>query len=343
MISFLIPVYNTAEYIDQLMESILCQKMDEFEIIMLNDGSTDNSLEKCFSYQRKYPEKVKVISRDNKGAVRTRRELFEASRGEWIWIIDSDDFIADNAVESIVNVCNSTDADLIMFDYYRIVKSNVIINYQLDVSDGTVFEAEGKNELYRNFISGVRLNALWNKVFKRNCIDFNNDYSYYEDVKRSNDKLQTIAILTNAKKIVYLKKPLYYYQYREGSLVNVFKEYTYPSIRKVTQRLEEYVNIWNLTGEMQDALLEMKANDVCSMLVGYRLSTSIKPSFTMYAQFFKRITQDPLYKTAILEVSNSKVKDKILFSLVRNEKVRASFNYIYLRRIISIIVHKMIK
>ena len=330
----MIPVYNAEIYIDELIDSIMCQQKYDFEVILLNDGSTDNSLIKCNEQQRRNPDLIRVISRENRGAVRTRRELLEASSGEWIWIIDADDYIASDAIEYLSRIIDSQDCDLIMFDYYHVREKSITICHQLDAPDGKVYKKENKKELYADFINNTKMNNLWNKVFRRKCVDFDNDYDIYENVKRANDKLQTMAILTNAEKIVYVKKPLYYYRFVQGGLSHIFKDYTLSSITIVNKRLEEYVEKWNLTNELHDDMIRMKMRVICDMLNGYCLDRTPKPTYKMYKQFFTDMMEDIFYSSAVSEVNLCQVDNKRLCALVKKKRILLSYYYIFIREII---------
>ena len=88
-LSILIPVYNAEAYLDVLLQTLAEQRQDGVEVVALNDGSSDGSLRICEAYAEQYPDYIRVLSRDNRGAIRTRRELFEEARGEWIWIISA--------------------------------------------------------------------------------------------------------------------------------------------------------------------------------------------------------------------------------------------------------------
>ena len=329
--SFLVPVFNAESYLDELINSIMCQQTKDFEIILLDDGSTDNSLEKCQEQQKRNPDFISVISRENRGAVRTRRELLEASNGEWIWIIDADDYIAPDAIECLSHIIDSENYDMVLFDHYHIQKESVSIYHQIDAQDGKVYNKDNKKELYSLFINNTKLNNLWNKVFKRKCIDFENNYDMYEDVKRANDKLQTMAILTKAENIVYMKKPLYYYRSVQGSLSHVFKDYTYSSITKVNRRLEEYVEKWDLANELHEDMIRMKMRIICEMLNGYCLSESIKPTFKMYKNFFLNMLEDEFYASAVQEI-DPKQDGSRLCALVKENRILESYCYILMRR-----------
>lgn len=331
-ISFLVPVYNAEAYLDNLVDSIMCQKTKNFEVILLNDGSTDNSLQKCNEKQKCYPDFIRVISRENKGAVRTRRELLEASSGEWIWIIDADDYIAPDAIEYLSGVIDSLDCDLVMFDHYHVQEKAVSICHQLDAYDGQVYDKENKKELYANFINNTKMNNLWNKFFRRRCVDFEKNYEKYEDVKRANDKLQTMAILTNAERVVYLRRPLYYYRFVQGGLSHIFKDYTYSSITKVNKRLEEYVEEWGLANELHYEMVKMKMRVVCNLLNDYCRST--RPSFKLYKVFFLNISGEEFYASAISEANPDQVDDYRLCTLVKKKRILESYCYILIRGMI---------
>lgn len=108
-ISIIIPVYNTSEYLDECLESVLNQKFQDIEIICVNDGSTDNSLE----ILQKYP--VKIINQSNQGLSASRNHALMEASGEYILFLDSDDYLSENALEEIYEIMESKNLDLLIF------------------------------------------------------------------------------------------------------------------------------------------------------------------------------------------------------------------------------------
>jgi len=118
-ISIIIPVYNAEQYLNKLIESIFVQTYKNYEIIIINDGSTDNSLE-VIKKLSKDNNKIKCITIENSGPGIARRRGFEEAEGDLLFFIDSDDYIPNNkAFEKIIEIYNNNQFDILFFDFIR--------------------------------------------------------------------------------------------------------------------------------------------------------------------------------------------------------------------------------
>lgn len=297
-LSILIPVYNAEKYIGNLLECIIKQMTEGIEVILLDDGSRDSSKSICEEYEQKYPEQLLLISRENKGTVCTRRELLQAATGEWIWMIDSDDMLVDNALSTIQDEISSKEQfDMLMFDYYWKTGGKRTVIHQLSFEDEITFDREHKKELYRRVISSNSLNHLWSKVFRRRCVDFDADYKEYEDVKKANDLLQLLPIVTDAEIIKYKPVPLYIYNTNnQGSLSHAFHFYTYTSLKKVYQRKKEYICKWGMWEELQNEYFVSGTKTAIFLLRFHACSNRTKQEFDA---FFETVSSDNAFSEAI--------------------------------------------
>lgn len=139
LISFIVPVYNGEQYINKCVNSILNQTNRNFEIIIIDDGSNDNSLEICREYEKIY-NNIYVYTQINQGVSVARNNGLKNSKGEWIAFVDVDDQIAPNYIESVLYYINEKKYDLIQFDFFINEKEYEIKNIE---SNYTVY---GKNE-----------------------------------------------------------------------------------------------------------------------------------------------------------------------------------------------------
>ena len=118
LFSVLIPVYNTSKYLDECINSVLSQTEKDFEIVLLNDGSTDNSGDICDSYAEKYPDFIRVIHKENEGLMMTRRRGFKEAKGDYFICLDSDDYLRDNnALLKIKKMIVEKGCDLVVYNY----------------------------------------------------------------------------------------------------------------------------------------------------------------------------------------------------------------------------------
>lgn len=149
-ISFIIPVYNTDNFLDKCIQSVLSQRFTDFEVLLINDGSKDDSGAICDSYAQK-DKRVKVFHQENKGVSAARNKGLDHALGEWIFFVDSDDFILDNSLIFLENKENILIKDIVMFKTSTL-RESVITN---DKTNG----------------ESVRLtNELWRYIFKKEII-----------------------------------------------------------------------------------------------------------------------------------------------------------------------------
>lgn len=117
MISIIVPVYNVEKYLDRCVQSILIQSFKRFELILVNDGSTDNSFEICQKYRKK-DSRVILISQENKGLSAARNTGLNNAHGDYICFIDSDDFIEKDYLKLLLNNLKSNNADISICEYF---------------------------------------------------------------------------------------------------------------------------------------------------------------------------------------------------------------------------------
>lgn len=165
IVSIIVPVFNTEKYIDRCIKSILNQTFSDFELLLINDGSTDTSGEICDEYAKK-DNRVRVFHEKNKGVSSARNLGLDNSKGEWITFCDSDDWVESNWLENFV--INSNDVQLV-------VQSFNLIGCKMQPIEGRIFEGksiDGIKLLYESFMPG----SLCNKMIKHDIIYNNNLY-----------------------------------------------------------------------------------------------------------------------------------------------------------------------
>ena len=200
-VSIIIPVYNIEKYVAKCLDSVTNQSYPNLEIIIVDDGSTDNSLKICKEYQKK-DKRIKIIHQENKGLSGARNRGFKESTGDFIWFVDGDDYIEYNSLEVIKSYLKKN--DIIVFNYKKIngKKELKIKNKKND-----------ENINIRYMLSCV---TAWNKVFKREILEgesFPEGY-IYEDIYL----IPSLGLKTS--KIIFIDEYLYNYVNREHSITN---------------------------------------------------------------------------------------------------------------------------
>ena len=126
-VTIIIPVYNSEKYIGKCLDSILQQTYQDFEILVVNDGSKDNSQEVINKYKEKYPDKINAIEQDNKGVARTRNESIQKVKSKYIMFMDNDDYLDKDYIETFVKEIERDNYDAVVGGYRRITEKNKIL------------------------------------------------------------------------------------------------------------------------------------------------------------------------------------------------------------------------
>lgn len=204
LVSFIIPIYNSERYIRTLLDKLNKQVKDNIEIILIDDGSKDLSANICVNYKESN-EKFKFFSQENRGASSARNNGINNARGEYIVFLDSDDFIADNYVQTICDLCKDSDADIIQFDYYYGSEEKGYKLNRSDLSEGII-----SYDIYYKFLIMQKSNQPWNKIYKRKIIQ-EHKILFDTTMILGEDLLFTINVMEYAKKIEIVHTAIYYY------------------------------------------------------------------------------------------------------------------------------------
>lgn len=224
-VSIVIPVYNVEKYLRKCLNSVCAQDACVDEIILVNDGSTDDSLKICEEYAAKY-EKIRVINQENKGVEATVYVGIAAAKGEYIGFVDGDDYIDPSMFKKLYDTINLTNADMVVCGYNRVDENdNLLSSYRLNLSQKTVFDKiDGTFPV--DFLPGMSGKqfmsyARWNKLFKREQL-LNNSFCRPHGLKVGEDTAMVYAMLFSSKRVAYVDECLYYYVQRTGSIVHSF-------------------------------------------------------------------------------------------------------------------------
>ena len=243
-ISVVIPVYNVEDYLSKCIESVIRQTYQDFEIILIDDGSLDCSGVICDQYVLNYPRKIKVFHETNGGPFRARLIGMRESTGDFLIFLDSDDCLRSDALEKIADCFEREQSDMIMFDAGECGEfSTIAVKHYL--KPYSVFEGIFKNEIYRCVIEGAIPNSVCLKAFRLRCAKI--PKSFFEcNLKHGEDLLLSAHLMTHCQKIVYINEELYYYRNRYGSAIHSFNVQRKESIKTVHTELEKYIDQWGM-------------------------------------------------------------------------------------------------
>lgn len=230
--SIIIPVYNTESFLNKCIESILAQSFTDFELILIDDGSTDNSLSICKKFEE-IDSRVSIITHsENMGVCKTRDDGLNKARGKYIVWVDSDDYIDGNRLNIVYSEIQRTQCDVVITKYIHECENGKKIYFSDSIPDGFYsgvdYEKLKPHIMEYNKKTGMRNihTILWNKVFKRNLLEISIGRIPYS-VKIGDDTPRTFSALLMAKSISLINDYSYHYVQRPGQMMKVRYEADY--------------------------------------------------------------------------------------------------------------------
>lgn len=251
--SIVIPVYNTEKYLEECLLSITRQSFENIEVIVVDDGSTDCSLDIARAIARK-DKRVHVLSQKNAGVSAARNQGINLANGDYLLFVDADDYlIGVNAISHISMAIKRDNADLTMFGHVTDLKKTI--------------EAAAKKECYigqrrldfiAKSICNESINAPWGKVYRRDVIT-KNDIKFDESIKIGEDFLFNAAYVANCAGIYTINTPYYFYR---TSNVNAVTKKHMP---------DKYRQLMYVIGEVANIITDMKSYQIANALQYIRI------------------------------------------------------------------------
>ena len=210
--SVIVPVYNTEKFIDDCINSVLNQTYSDFELILVDDGSTDKSGEICKKYAAA-DDRVLFFGKENSGQIETRCYGISKSHGDYIIFLDSDDILDPNALNVIHQKITACDCDMVIYSYERFCGKPKVCKTE-KTEDIVISD---KKDLYIKILSDEHYNSMCIKAVKRGFLR-SDGYSALKNIRYGEDLLQTIDIIRQNPKTVIIGDVLYHYRTNPNSV-----------------------------------------------------------------------------------------------------------------------------
>lgn len=208
LISIIIPVYNCSDYIKEAIESCLAQTYSKIEIIAVNDGSTDNSLEILEKYSS-IDSRIKIISKENGGVSSARNTGIDHSSGEYLLMLDGDDWLESNCCEMMINKAKECNTDIVIGDIYKSNEGNRCVWQDSAMDDNELLD--GKEFMINYYFLGSATNSLCNKLIKKSLFE-ENEIRYPIDIYLGEDGETLLKLYLCADKVCKINVPVYNYR-----------------------------------------------------------------------------------------------------------------------------------
>ena len=288
-VSFIIPAYNIEDYIGKCLDSILNQTWQDFEIIVVNDGSKDKTGEVLDSYATK-DNRIKIFHKENEGVSAARNDGIKMASGDYILFWDGDDFAEKETCEELLQTMEENDVDTVVYGYYR-YRDGAVFETNYPLFDKEIYEGEEiLDKMVPQFIglSYDKINdwlrgkenslyvenpALWRIMVSRKII-VDNNLVFDTRLKVGEDTCFISEYLSCAKRCFVKQKCYYYLVTRETSTIFVYE-------RKVMQKVQGKVNLLDGRTDLTNRIKERTGKDISDTWGGIAMMSAVQIGFMM--------------------------------------------------------------
>ena len=212
--SVLVPVYNARHYLDACIQSVMDQSYNNYELILVNDGSTDGSAAICDRYAES-STKIFAYHKENRGQLHTREYAVSKATGDYCVFLDADDTLRIDALATIRSAIEKFDSDCVVYRLVRVCEGKTLSQVE-PMQDYCI---EDKRELYRKCFLTSIYNSMCLKATKRTLFTGEEDYSAYYGVRLGEDLLQSLEVLKNSRRVAFIGDVLYNYTINPNSMI----------------------------------------------------------------------------------------------------------------------------
>lgn len=312
LVSVVIPIYNGEKYLDRCISSIVDQSYQNFELILVNDGSTDQSETKCNCWLNK-DDRIRYYRQNNTGVSSARNYGMDHATGEFVLFVDADDYLERTCIQKMLDVQKNTGVDIVACsatDFY---------------DDGTIENGENgeadcllqKTEAIFHFLKGKPLTAVcWGRLYKKSCVEF---VRFDENMNIAEDGKFFLEAINNSKSVYFMAERLYFYFIREGSVVH-------------SGFTEKYYDELNFCEELENRykgqrMLEDAAQLKCYWFIVRLLKMPDLPKTDYYYLLLKLKQRYVDVKTQL------SIKERVKFEVLSNSVLRRIYLKIKLRKL----------
>lgn len=304
-ISVIIPAYNMENYIEKAINSITNQELEDLEIIVINDGSKDNTVNVVNNVIRNNSS-IKIINIENHGVSYARNIGIKKAQGEYLLFLDADDWIDNNSLLSLYNFASENNLDLVNFGYKNVKDYNQVITNYHNVVKKIICNKQALKMLFLDEIKP----SVCNKLIKTNIL---NKCQFIEDIYVGEDLVFTTNVLIKCKKIGLYNSKIYNYYHRNNSITNKVDE-RIRTIKKALILVKECIINNDMEKELRKEFqfLEFKHLYFYRVIVGKMPNYHHRFFYNEYVEKKKNIKANPYYIDFYKE-SSLTVKARINF------------------------------
>lgn len=298
-VSIVVPCYNVEQFLSKCIESLINQTYKNIEIICINDGSKDKTIDILKNYS-KNDKRLVIIDKKNAGVSSARNDGIKKSTGDYILFVDSDDYVSDKIVEFLLKKSLDNDADIVKCNRADVyLKENYVVDRKPIWDSEKVFtKNDFQGNVYTEFFNRNKLCNIWMTLIKREIL-VKNKILFDENLAVNEDEVFAADIFSVAEKFVYSPEVLYFYVKNDNGLstngINIFKRYE--SRKKHSIFIENLAKKWKMNNS--DELVREKISFLAIHTLSQTAAPNTKYSRKEQLSLFKNICKDEIFKKYI--------------------------------------------
>lgn len=337
------PVYNVERYLERAIQCALNQTKQDCELILVNDGSTDGSVEICNKYARKEPLLVQVVHQENRGSGAARNTGLEKAMGKYIYFADPDDYFKLTLIQHNIKKAEDTNADVVVFGYTEESEEFPDDREEKLPNIPNLTTKEHFRNHFRNFYHFSPY-ALWNKLYRKEFLVAN--AIQFTDQKLGQDALFNLDVFFDLEKVAVNRKAYYHYVNHDGSAVNRYRSDRFILEYNIACRFERLIQSWDMETEFADLIAEEFWHPVylelanvthpdCPMTTKEKIEwieTILKDEKIKYytEKISRRKEKNPFKRRLMYNIKNEQVSQALQLMSTRN-KVEKRFTKLFNR------------
>lgn len=325
LVSVIVPVYNSEKYLNKCLDSILNQTYKNIEVVIIDDGSTDNSLSICKKYST-LNKQIKLFSEENKGVSHARNIGINIATGQWIIFLDSDDWMESNAIMDAIDLINKNNYDTICWNYKKLINNEFfycnkidesVVNNEKDLI--SILYSIIESGYYDINYFGEYIRAPWAKMLNKKIIEDNN-IRFDETLYIGEDAIFLLEYFKNAKNVKFVNKYNNIYRIISTSSVGKYKddldEQIIIQLEKINNLMKDVTSVdINI---LKNIIFRFYLNSIYELIYNYNFKNNHKKNTFDLVEFIKCSKID-LDNIELNLLSN---RQKLTYILVKYKQIR---------------------